>query len=201
MLYKLFVLIFSLTLTANSILCMEEDLHKLEYINTQKPIHNVSRAVIISENHILLAYNPINFSFYYLPGGHIDPGESSESAIIRELKEETGFYFKKNKFLGCLEYFFDCKYYGKGCHEHEYNFIFLMESDNLKYGVIPEQQEEHIYFKWIPLVDLMYLYLEPKPLAELINLWINSENDNFFASATQNISKVSSLNYQSNLER
>lgn len=32
---------------------------------------------------------------WVVPGGHIDPGESLEDGVIRELHEETGIYIKR----------------------------------------------------------------------------------------------------------
>lgn len=37
---------------------------------------------------------------WVLPGGGIDPGESSEEAIVREILEETGFTVKADRLVG-----------------------------------------------------------------------------------------------------
>jgi 8-oxo-dGTP diphosphatase len=34
-----------------------------------------------------------------LPGGHVDPGESSRDAAIREVEEEMGFDLKSDNFI------------------------------------------------------------------------------------------------------
>ncbi|MDP1975362.1 MAG: NUDIX domain-containing protein, partial [Alphaproteobacteria bacterium] len=54
-------------------------------------IHVLSRAVIIDQDHILLCKTlDLQINFYFLPGGHVEHGESVCEAVLRELKEESG---------------------------------------------------------------------------------------------------------------
>ena len=43
--------------------------------------------------------------FWALPGGHIDPGETPEQAVIKEVKEETNLDFKPEFFMEVEESF------------------------------------------------------------------------------------------------
>ena len=45
---------------------------------------------------------------YVMPGGRIEKGESEEQAVIREVKEETGYDIKVEKYLatGIFRYYF-----------------------------------------------------------------------------------------------
>ncbi len=112
-------------------------------MNNQNNIHVLSRGVIIDQNHILLCKTrDLTFNFYFLPGGHILHNESLKTALLRELKEETGAECIINKFLGCLEYGFKSDH--KMCHDHEYNFIFEAESEALKLNRTLPPLEAHI---------------------------------------------------------
>lgn len=49
------------------------------------------RAIIIKDDKLLVIHrNKYGQEYYTLPGGGIDPGETPEQAIMRELAEETG---------------------------------------------------------------------------------------------------------------
>lgn len=49
------------------------------------------RAVVVKGDNLLVVHrNKFGKEYYTLPGGGIDPGETPEQAMIRELYEETG---------------------------------------------------------------------------------------------------------------
>jgi len=55
----------------------------------RQPVYN-ARAIVFKDNK-LVAIKRIKQgeTFYVLPGGHIDPGESARDAVVREITEET----------------------------------------------------------------------------------------------------------------
>lgn len=146
-------------------------------------IHVLSRAVIIDEGHILLCKTlDLPISFYFLPGGHVEHGESATHTILRELSEEAG---ARNvvikRFLGCLEHSFEPGH-NSVCHNHEYNFIFEAESEDLKLHKKIPQLEAHIELVWIPLAHLAEIDLRAEPFKVLIPKWLELEVLDVFAS-------------------
>lgn len=139
-------------------------------------IHILSRAVIIDDDHILLCKTlDLQSNFYFLPGGHVEHGESVEKALLRELLEESGAICTIKRLLGCLEHSFEP---GRHCicHNHEYNFIFEVTSDTLKKNNQIPQLEEHIQLMWIPLHQIAEIAFFPELLKTLIPNWLNSSN-------------------------
>lgn len=52
-------------------------------MNDKNNIHVLSRAVIIDKEHILLCKTrDLENNFYFLPGGHVENGESVEAALL-----------------------------------------------------------------------------------------------------------------------
>ncbi|NRB11437.1 MAG: NUDIX domain-containing protein [Rickettsiaceae bacterium] len=130
-------------------------------------IHVLTRAVIIDQEQILLCkivnYDP---NFYFLPGGHIENGESAKEALLRELKEETGADCNIERFLGCLECSFEPNYTDI-CHNHEYNFIFAVSSRLLKSSYNVPKLEDNIDLLWVPIADLTKIDFRPNSMIKL----------------------------------
>jgi len=51
----------------------------------------VSVALFLTDGTVFLAVTPTNGYTYDLPKGIVEPGESLRNALVREVKEETGF--------------------------------------------------------------------------------------------------------------
>ncbi len=75
--------------------------------------------MIIKDNKILLHKND-NKENYCLPGGGVHFLESSEAAVIREIKEETNLDIKVDEFVSTIESFFE----KDGIKFHEIYFIY-----------------------------------------------------------------------------
>ena len=154
-------------------------------------IHVLSRGVIIDQDHILLAYDPrphphhyyeLNTPFYYLPGGHIDFQESAPHALMREIKEETGFDAAIEKFLGIIEHAWSFQGDEVCCHTHEINLIYKLSITELKFGDKVPQKEEHVAFQWLPIDSLYGIDLRPLPLKSALSKWVEGTNDHVFWS-------------------
>lgn len=151
-------------------------------MNKRNNIHVLSRGVIIDQNHILLCKTldlPINF--YFLPGGHVEHGESAQDSLLRELIEEAGSACHIKRFLGCLEHSFEPGH-NSICHDHEYNLIFEIASNELNATNKVPQLEKHIELLWIPFDMLSNIDFRPLPLQKLIPEWLKSIQTNAFKS-------------------
>jgi 8-oxo-dGTP diphosphatase len=160
-------------------------------MSTNNNIHVLSRAVIIQDGHLLLAYDPrkepmhyyeLGRSFYYLPGGHIEFNESAEEAVLREIYEETGFDSNVENFLGIFEHSWSFPGDEVCCHTHEINLIFKVSLKALNGLINIFQKEEHVAFQWLPLHEIDSLDFRPEPLKVLIPEWLISPRNNAFQS-------------------
>jgi len=61
----------------------------------QKPFA-VSAIISNKKGQVLCVSRKDNHNDFGLPGGKLDPGETPEEAIVREIKEETGLKVSKN---------------------------------------------------------------------------------------------------------
>jgi ADP-ribose pyrophosphatase YjhB (NUDIX family) len=133
--------------------------------------------IIISDNK-LLVQKAKKFDSYVLPGGHIELGELSKEAIIREIKEETGLDVKINH-LVCIN---ENIYRKNDTLAHEINYYYNLEPvekietkefiivENDK-GVIKEQK-----FSWIDLDKLIENKVMPADIIKIIEKDINIKN-------------------------
>jgi 8-oxo-dGTP diphosphatase len=151
-------------------------------MKTKNNIHVLSRAVIIDQEQVLLCKTlDLPISFYFLPGGHVEHGESASTSLIRELIEETGAPCKIKRFLGCLEYSFEPGH-SSICHNHEYNFIFEVESEVLKSATQSPHLEANMELLWMPLNRLLEIDFRAEPLRGLVPEWIKLPSNNLFGS-------------------
>lgn len=130
------------------------------------PIHTIARVVLIDEGHLCVCTNPKNPSYVYLPGGHVEEGETSDESIHREIAEEMGETLTSLTFLGVVENVFHRPH---SCHSHEINLIFKGQLATYRYPTTPVSLEPAcVEFKWIPLTALAHHHLLPTLLATLI---------------------------------
>ena len=124
--------------------------------------------VIVKDNK-LLAVNICDNGFFCCPGGHVHLGEDTETAIAREIVEETGVDCKREKLLAVIENFFG----GKGKVFHEIGFYYLLSPKDLSFETkdfnILENDEgelKNLEFKWIDIDRLDEIDFRPVVIKE-----------------------------------
>lgn len=65
----------------------------------EKNIRICCRALILNEGKLLVVKHPIDDSYYALPGGGLEKGESLKECIIREIQEELGVTIQNPKLV------------------------------------------------------------------------------------------------------
>ncbi|OGD32284.1 hypothetical protein A3C91_00820 [Candidatus Azambacteria bacterium RIFCSPHIGHO2_02_FULL_52_12] len=128
-----------------------------------KTIEIIARAVIVRDGALLLCKQKTK-KYYFLPGGHVEFGESSENALKREIKEELGASVSSLKLIGIVENRFGV---GKG-KRHEINFVYSarLGAANVK------SVEDHIEFFWKDIRSLVKENLKPPPLKKKLLRWL-----------------------------
>lgn len=123
-------------------------------------IETIARGVAVRDGKILLC-RAKGANSSYLPGGHIEFGESGREALRREMKEETSLDVNVGRFLGVVENSFN----QHGLPHAEINLVYEMDLGEAGDDVF--SAEDWIGFEWCELSDLKSANLLPEKFNEL----------------------------------
>lgn len=137
----------------------------------------LARGVCVKDGKLLVCHTK-GADNTYLPGGHVEFGESAKHALKREIEEEMGAKAKIGAFLGAVEH----KFKQKGRTHCEVNLVFLANIPSLSPERKPVSKEDYIEFLWCRLEDMNKSELEPEPLRSCLVSWLTSTSTNRWAT-------------------
>ncbi|MEL6606782.1 MAG: NUDIX domain-containing protein [Bacteroidota bacterium] len=110
----------------------------------------IKTRAVINDGYQLLVCWEKRIKKWMLPSGTLEPGESLQACLVRELKEELSLDATIGSLLGCLEW------HGRSQSQHYQEFDFIFEVTPplglFKNPVITNK--DHLAFKVIPLGEL-----------------------------------------------
>jgi colanic acid biosynthesis protein WcaH len=94
---------------------------------------------------------------FWMPGGRLHKGETSEQGVIRKIKQELGVNCRVIKCLGHFEEFFDKVAQVDDCSFHAVSIVFLieLESEDIE---LDSQSSEWKWFKDLPPILRNYSF-------------------------------------------
>lgn len=129
---------------------------------------------IIKQDDKFLIMRVNQTSYFHIPGGHIEIGEDSEQAIIREIKEEIGCDIQETNLFAIQENFW--KRNNKICHGLEFYYIIKpknnLEMKDYQRIEIDKGEEKLLDFKWCTQEELKEIDLRPVNIRDML---INGE--------------------------
>ena len=131
-------------------------------------IETIARGVCVRDGKLLLC-RAKSGSSTYLPGGHIEFGETGRQALVREVKEELGVESSTGAFLGVVENAF----LQHGKPHAEINLVYELKlgtgDRGMGNGELPtlQSQEDWIEFEWCDLNRLAEANLLPPAFRSL----------------------------------
>jgi len=134
---------------------------------------NFRVAGIVVHNNWVLLHTTLKDDFWNLPGGRVEFNESTEQAVLREIKEELDVEGENPKLLFINEDFFE--YDGLQFHEigFYYRVSFPEGHEITKHtDEFPGVEDDgRLIFKWFPIDELQDLEVYPEILrTELLQL-------------------------------
>ena len=127
---------------------------------TLPQIELIVRAVVADGSRLLLA-QPSGEAWYFLPGGHVEPGEPVAIALRRELEEELGI---KDVRIGGVLAISENRYTDERGDRHEVNLVHR----GAVREVIDGSREAHIGFRWVERSEFDDVEIRPASIANLL---------------------------------
>lgn len=139
-------------------------------LNTEKGLFNHRVAAVIVQSNKLLAQKNTKTNEYYLVGGRVRFGESSEEALVREIKEELNITVTDYKPLWINE----CFFIDDGRKFHEICMYYLVDISNTdfnNYETVFETKEGNRIntYEWLDIDKLNNFVLYPQFIKDEIN--------------------------------
>lgn len=143
-------------------------------IKTEKEEFHVRTCGIIKQENKFLIMRVNKTSYYHIPGGHVEVGEDSEQAVIREIKEEIGCDIQKLNLFAIQENFWIRD--KRKCHGIEFYYIISpkeqLQMENHEKIEIDKGEEKLLEFKWATSEELKNIDLRPTNIRDML---INEE--------------------------
>ena len=136
-------------------------------------MHLISRGLLSQGDDFILCHIK-GSDWFFLPGGHIENGESAKTALIRELEEEIGFNkYEIESFIGVCENIFLRE---EDKFQHEINIIFKVK---IPEDIDVKSIEDHIEFVKVKKEELKNYKILPNKIKEGIIDWLDSKKSFF----------------------
>lgn len=138
-------------------------------LKTEKGCFNHRVAAVIIDNNRLLAQKNTDTNEYYLVGGRVAFGESTDEALIREIKEELKISITDYKPLWINE----CFFIDNGQKFHEIGMYYLVNISNTEFNhyesTFKTKEENRINtYEWLDIEKLNSVVLYPQFIKEEI---------------------------------
>lgn len=139
-------------------------------IKTENEEFHYRTCGIIKQNNKFLIMRVNKTEYYHIPGGHVELGETSKNAVIREIKEEIGCGVKEATLFAIQENFWIRN--EKKCHGIEFYYIIepdiCLEQINHETIENDKGEEKLLEFKWVTVDELKEIDLKPANIKELL---------------------------------
>jgi len=141
----------------------------MKFQGPKSHIHSIVRGLLVHGEEIILC-KVKDAKWFFLPGGHIEDGESARAALLRELHEEIGTSdYKITSFIGVCENIFPLE---DDVSQHEINIIFKVD---VPHELKINTKEDHIEFVSIAKKNLKDYKILPTTLKDGLLGWLKNE--------------------------
>lgn len=147
------------------------------------------KAVVFDRNNLALIGNKVN-SFYLLPGGGIEEGESIEEGVVRECLEEIGYQVKLIEPLGVVE---DYRQREKR-HKISHCYIAEVVGEKGNQKLTESEKRNGLHVIWVSLAEAIKILTgQAKQLRNgevtFYNTGFNIVQDKLFLEKTRELTK------------
>lgn len=138
----------------------------IRYKENNYQFHYRTSAIIYNKDKTkILLFKSSNRDFYMLPGGKVNELESSEDALKREVKEETGLEISIIDF----KCFSECVVTDKETTYQQVEAIYEASyNDEINNDEFNGLEGNWILFKWFNINDLDNVLIEPKKIKDIL---------------------------------
>ena len=149
-------------------------------------IRSTAKAIIYHEGKILLnrCFDKQNGAYYSLPGGGQNQYESLEEAVIRECREETGYWVIPIRFAALYEEICDGEAARTNWPEysHRINHVFLCELASDQQEIPTELDLSQLSSEWVEVSSLSETKFLPQVLGDRIQEIIKKDTALFLGT-------------------
>lgn len=141
----------------------------LSFKISKQEVFNVRSAALIRHNDYYFISKREDKDYYSIPGGRINYGEDSKSAILRELKEELNWHINPDdtELVRIIENFFTFK---DNVKFHEYLFIYEINisDEYFNQGNFINLENPLMHMEWYQKSDYLNLDIRPSIIKDII---------------------------------